>query len=218
MSWAGIASNQTVSFNNLQDAVNNGVFTLKNAIPASNEQITKAEANYYVNIDTSYGPYAAKASNQLVVKSNLQPAAPACATYINISAMYLNVYELVMFFSFTGNVPSAQIEFSFDWCTDSGAKGTTWVTVYGGQGSGGLQGVNINLSMNGMQGGGTPWGIQDVSVNSSSADPVTQMYVSGSTILFSGGDPGCAYYMSYENADNFCNPQGIVNDECVKGC
>lgn len=75
MSWAGIASNQTVSFNNLQDAVNNGVFTLKNAIPASNEQITKADANYYVNINTSYGPYAAKASNQLVVKSNLQAAA-----------------------------------------------------------------------------------------------------------------------------------------------
>ena len=75
MSWAGIASNQTVSCNNLQDAVNNGVFTLKNAIPATNEQITKADANNYVNINTSYAPYAAKASNQLVVKSDLQAAA-----------------------------------------------------------------------------------------------------------------------------------------------
>lgn len=72
MSWAGIANNQTVSFNNLQDAVNNNVFALKNAIPASNEQITKADADYYVYINTSYGPYAAKASNQLVVKSDLQ--------------------------------------------------------------------------------------------------------------------------------------------------
>lgn len=71
MSWSGIASNQCVSRNNLQDAVNTGVFTLKNTIPAGTEQITKADADFYVNIDTSYGPYAAKASNQLVVKSNL---------------------------------------------------------------------------------------------------------------------------------------------------
>jgi hypothetical protein len=48
------------------------VFTLKNAIPATNEQITKADADFYVNINTSYAPYAAKASNQLVVKSDLQ--------------------------------------------------------------------------------------------------------------------------------------------------
>jgi hypothetical protein len=78
MSWASIANNQCVSFNNLQDAVNTGVFTLKNSIPASTKQTTKAEADYYVNINTSYGPYAAKASNQLVVKSDLQAAAPAC--------------------------------------------------------------------------------------------------------------------------------------------
>jgi hypothetical protein len=75
MSWAGLASNQTISFNNLQNAVNTGVFTLKNSIPASTEQITKSDADFYVNIDTSYGPYAAKASNQLVVKSDLQSAA-----------------------------------------------------------------------------------------------------------------------------------------------
>jgi hypothetical protein len=72
MSWISIANNQTVSFNNLQNAVNNGVFTAKTAIPVSNEQITKADANTYVNINTSFGPYAAKASNQLVVKSNLE--------------------------------------------------------------------------------------------------------------------------------------------------
>ena len=74
MSWASLANNQTVSFNNLQNAVNNGVFTAKTSIPASNEQITKVDANTYVNINTSYGPYAAKASNQLVVKSDLIPA------------------------------------------------------------------------------------------------------------------------------------------------
>jgi hypothetical protein len=73
MSWASIANNQTVSFSNLADAVANGVFTQKAAIPDSNEQITKADADTYVNINTSYPSYAAKSSNQLVVKSNLDP-------------------------------------------------------------------------------------------------------------------------------------------------
>jgi len=98
MSWAGISSNQCVSFNNLQNAVNTGVFTLKNSIPASSEQITKADADYYVNINTSYGPYAAKASNQLVVKSDLQAATPAC------QQIYLypgNAYPCDHFGSFT---------------------------------------------------------------------------------------------------------------------
>jgi len=72
MSWAGIANNQTVSFNNLQDAVTTNVFVLKAAIPVSLEQITKTDADTHVYINTSYGPYASKASNQLVVKSNLQ--------------------------------------------------------------------------------------------------------------------------------------------------
>jgi len=66
MSWASIANNQTVSLANLQDAVNNGVFTLKNAIPVSNKQTNKSEAEYYVYIDP-----ISKATNQLVVKSNL---------------------------------------------------------------------------------------------------------------------------------------------------
>jgi hypothetical protein len=70
--WAATANNETISFNNLQNGVDTGVLSLKAAIPVSNEQITKADANTYVNIDTSFAPYAAKASNQLVVKSNLK--------------------------------------------------------------------------------------------------------------------------------------------------
>jgi hypothetical protein len=74
MSWISLANNQTVSFNNLQNAVNNGVFTpTSTSIPASNEQITKADAPIYVNINTAFASYAAKASNQLLVKSNLDP-------------------------------------------------------------------------------------------------------------------------------------------------
>jgi hypothetical protein len=69
--WAATANNETISFNNLQNGVDTGVLSQKAAIPVSNEQITKTDANTYVNIDTSFAPYAAKASNQLVVKSNL---------------------------------------------------------------------------------------------------------------------------------------------------
>lgn len=87
MSWAGLASNQTVSFNNLQDAVNTAVFTAITTIPVSSEQITKADAAAYVNIDTAYAPYAAKASNQLVVKSDLVPGCPPFGTFLGQSCL-----------------------------------------------------------------------------------------------------------------------------------
>ena len=67
MSWAGISSNQTVSFANLLDAVNNGLFVPKTTITSSSEQITKADADANVYISTISG----KTSSQLVVKSDL---------------------------------------------------------------------------------------------------------------------------------------------------
>jgi hypothetical protein len=72
MPWNDLANNQTISFTNLKDAVDTGVLSPKTSIPVSNEQITKSDANTYVYIDTAFGPYASKASNQLVVKSNLR--------------------------------------------------------------------------------------------------------------------------------------------------
>jgi hypothetical protein len=77
MSWASISSNQAVTGNNLIDAVNNGIFAFKSSIPATNECITKAEADTYVYINTGKTSYAAKASNQLVVKADLETSAPA---------------------------------------------------------------------------------------------------------------------------------------------
>jgi len=67
VSWSALVYNQCVSCNNLQDAVNNGVFTLRNTIPVSNKEITKSEAEYYVYINSISG----KTDNELVVKSNL---------------------------------------------------------------------------------------------------------------------------------------------------
>ena len=86
MPWSTLANNQAVSFNNLQDAVNTGVFTAKTTIPVSNECITKTQANTYVNINTSNPGYVAKAANQLVVKNDLISGAPP--VYIYAQANY----------------------------------------------------------------------------------------------------------------------------------
>jgi hypothetical protein len=71
MGWFDITSNQTVSFTNLKDGAEKGILLAKTTIPISNKQITKAEADTYIYLDTSYAPYAGKTSNQLVVKNNL---------------------------------------------------------------------------------------------------------------------------------------------------
>jgi len=71
MSWASIANNQTISFANLKDAVDTGVFLSKQTQSTSLEQITKTDALDYAWINTLYTPYSDKSSNQLVVKTDL---------------------------------------------------------------------------------------------------------------------------------------------------
>jgi hypothetical protein len=71
MAYSDLQNNQTVSYTNLQSGVAQGAFTAKTSIPTSNEQVTKAEANVYVNINTSLPSYVAKASNRLVTKQDL---------------------------------------------------------------------------------------------------------------------------------------------------
>ena len=105
MSYASLANNQTISFNNLQDGVTTGQLSQKAAIPVSNEQITKADANIYVNIDTSFAPYAAKASNQLVVKSNLKSI-----------VLVSNISTLAPFFGISNNqTTSSPIQLISGW-------------------------------------------------------------------------------------------------------
>jgi photosystem II stability/assembly factor-like uncharacterized protein len=87
MSWASIANNQCVSYNNLQDAVNNGVFTLKNTIPVSTEQTTASEAEFYVNVIP-----IDKSATQLVVKSNLVSLTTSTTSTTTTVACYR--YEL----------------------------------------------------------------------------------------------------------------------------
>lgn len=72
MSWSGRASNQTVSFTDLKDAVDTGVFLGKTTITPSSEQVTKSDVDTYVWVNTLYPAFSNKANNQLIVKSNLQ--------------------------------------------------------------------------------------------------------------------------------------------------
>lgn len=72
MSYSDLQLNQMISLNNLQSGVTQGYFLAKTSIPSGTKQITKAEANTYVNINTSFSSYAAKASNQLVARQDLQ--------------------------------------------------------------------------------------------------------------------------------------------------
>lgn len=72
MSWASISNNQGISFNNLQDAVNNGIFTSIASIPVSQQQITKSAAAANIIISNpNYPPYALKSNNQLLVKGDI---------------------------------------------------------------------------------------------------------------------------------------------------
>lgn len=70
MSWTSLLNNQTVSFANAQDAVNNGIFTAKNNLPGTSQLMSKNAVDYFLNI-TATSTYNAKSSNQLVVKSDL---------------------------------------------------------------------------------------------------------------------------------------------------
>jgi hypothetical protein len=127
--------------------VTTSVFVLKAAIPVSLEQITKTDADTYVYIDTAYGPYAAKASNQLVVKSDLQP--PPTTTTTTTTAP-CECWSLA-------NNDSVDISISYYDCTNTlscavcPVSTTIFLCVAAGQGS------NITVSFGtGCGGGPTP--------------------------------------------------------------
>jgi hypothetical protein len=73
MSFAGLSSNQTVSYGNLQDAVDNGIYTLLSTIPSpSNRDSTKSVISATISgFNPNYPPYANKTNNQLIVKSDI---------------------------------------------------------------------------------------------------------------------------------------------------
>ena len=81
MAYNDLGQDQTISFNNLQSGVDQGAFTAKTSIPVSTEQITKADADTYVNINTSLPSFAAKTSNQLVTREDLSGITVSSSPY-----------------------------------------------------------------------------------------------------------------------------------------
>jgi photosystem II stability/assembly factor-like uncharacterized protein len=77
MSWEGIADNQTVSNENLQDAINQGIFTagitpIPLTSPNNKKQGTKERVLTYVNIpNPNYAPWLGRLSNQLIIKDDI---------------------------------------------------------------------------------------------------------------------------------------------------
>ena len=198
-SWSTLASNQHISLDNLKDAVNNGVFNLKNTIPSGSKRITKADAVYYVYLNESYSPYAAKSSNQHVTKADLQ----ANNTYT------LHVYgvpgvgcsDAVLYLVANTTVP-CDASLTFDWCADNGATGTQTLTIPAGQSS-----VNITLNTS------TVGGIGCVG---------TDVRIKPSSISFSNTcspDPH-TWQITSDTWDNGCNYSFPAGSEiiCVKGC
>jgi hypothetical protein len=73
MSWKSILDNQTVSRANLQDAVNNFIFIVRNGVPATdtNKQVTKDNVENYINAWSLYPSFSNKTPNQLPFKSDI---------------------------------------------------------------------------------------------------------------------------------------------------
>jgi len=99
MSWAGIASNQCVSWDNLKDAVATGVFMgAEAAVPPGSKEVTRAEAEQYAVIN----PVTSKSNNQLVVKSNLTAATGVYkweissdgSTSVDACSLFLDIYGI----------------------------------------------------------------------------------------------------------------------------
>lgn len=146
MSWAALANNQCISLNNLQNAVNTGVFTLKNAIPSSSKQITKADAFFYVNIDAAYPPYANKASNQLVVKSDLVAGSGGSITILNATSNGVLTNVTPSFYTInSGSFPLTAFQFLTG--TPSTFSGTITINV----GTVPTAGGSITISVNAAQ-------------------------------------------------------------------
>jgi hypothetical protein len=84
MSWASLSNNECVSQANLQDAIANNIFVLKNAFGSTNEQISTSQAENWVYINA-----ISKPANELVVKSDLV----ASSISANWTWYYNNIVE-----------------------------------------------------------------------------------------------------------------------------
>lgn len=73
MQWSSVASNQAVSWDSLQNAVNNGVFLQIGLIPPPGVPLSRCARKDIIQstIEIEPGPLTGVANNELVVKSQL---------------------------------------------------------------------------------------------------------------------------------------------------
>lgn len=101
MNWTSVASNQTFSGVTLQNAVDNGFFTvppISTPIPLTNEQLTKSQVQSMINAFDNSG----KASNQLLVKSNVSAIATCNVQFRVKLTFFSSPWRLVLKNPFTG--------------------------------------------------------------------------------------------------------------------
>jgi len=171
MSWAGLANNQTVSFNNLQDAVDNSIFTSASAIPASNEQITKADANLYVYVQA----IPSKSNSQLVVKSDL--VSSTVTVFISICGTNADGNGDVNVYAYSSVAVNTSINVPVKWTGDLASELIGSITISSGQscGSSTLGGANIGENYSSMNFTGdispTSYGAQDYETGSDVDSP-----------------------------------------------
>jgi len=171
MSWAGLANNQTVSFNNLQDAVDNSIFTSASAIPASNEQITKADANLYVYVQA----IPSKSNSQLVVKSDL--VSSTVTVFISICGTNADGNGDVNVYAYSSVAVNTSINVPVKWTGDLASELIGSITISSGQscGSATLGGANIGENYSSMNFTGdispTSYGAQDYETGSDVDSP-----------------------------------------------
>ena len=203
--WAGTASNQTVSRNALADAVANTIFYQKAAFTGSTRQVTKAEAAAWVYLDETASPFAGKASNQLVIKTDLVAVTPI---YITIAASYDGLYGLSIQINTTAALP-AEMVISFDWCTNTTADGNVPFTLPSG--FSGSTSALANCSISGSFAATYASG----NVVNTTFSVVNDFHVKGSSLTVTISDNSRPYLISYPNVDNACSNAAAVVDECV---
>jgi len=124
--WAGTASNQAVTFSALNDAVSTGVFSQISSVPTGLQLVTKSAALSYVYMNKRTSSFAAKANNQVLVKSDLV-ASPCRKLIVTVTSADISASATgqvtVYFYDCTGAAQtwvtaSAVTSYDTGWCYD----------------------------------------------------------------------------------------------------
>ena len=125
MAYSDLDQNQTISFNNLQSGVSEGFFTVKAAIPSDTKQVTKTQANTYININAALPSFVSKSPDQLITKQDLSGI-----TTVSPYLMYgiaNNIYK-----SIDGGATWTvfqQLPVSSQWCGVAGDRTGTYIAA-----------------------------------------------------------------------------------------